>query len=204
MKKAILALVIVFAILLSACYNDTSTGGADGRDGVPVDASSPETLFADDVEGLDAAAESSCTEIGEDEMPEPFVELTPFDINEKEYSFMVGDTEYVIDLSYYDSTSLIEFDALEELDYKTDQVYTEKRPVTSAEESLDYGMEIFREYLINTGTNETEWLLLGVLRDETNGAWGLCFGPAPLRPGYDLRITYYSDGEMISLRYYGE
>lgn len=200
-----IVLLVITEIFLVSCYNDTANSSADGGDSVSVDASSSEVLHADGVEDLDAEAGSSCTESGEDGMPEPFVELTPFDINEKEYRFMVGDTEYVIDLSYYDSTSLSEFDALEELEHKTDKVYTEKQLVTSVEEALNYGVKIFREYLISTGENETtEWLLLGVMRDEANDAWGICFGPAPLRPGYDLRISYYSDGEMISFRPYGE
>lgn len=199
-----IVLLVITAILFTSCYNDSAVSGADDQDSVTVDGYLSEPFPTKAEENLGTVTESLYTESGEDEMPKTFVELTPFDIDEKEYRFMVGDIEYVIDLSCYNSTYIDEFDALEELEHKTDKIYTEKRPITSAEESLDYGMEIFREYLINAGTNETEWLLLGVLRDEINDAWGVCFGPSPLRPGYELRITYYNDGEMISLRVYGE
>lgn len=195
--------LVITSLLLTSCQNNTAGIGTDGSAAVSAD-SSTEPLNSDDTQHLDTAGESSVSESGEDETPKDFVELTPFDIDEKEYRFKVGDTEYLIDLSYYDSESLREFDALEEQEYKTDKVYTEKHPVTSAEESLSYGVEILREYILETESEQTTWLLFRVMRDEANDAWGISFGSAPLRPGSDWILTYYSDGEMISFRTYGE
>lgn len=169
--------LVIIAILLTACCKDADYSDAD------------------------------CVENSEEKISRSFVEMTPFDINENEYRFLIGDTEYVIDLSYFDLMSAYEFDALEELEYKTDIDYIEKRPVTTAEEALSYGMDIFKEYcmrIIGNKASKDEWLLLGVLHDEINDAWGISFAPAPLTPGWGLMITYYSDGEMISFRIDGE
>lgn len=204
----------VAAVLLSACGGDTPNSGADmrARDEDSIDISSQESIPGQDDQSDGSAVSSAENEAdkedsadtGEDESPQDFAELPPIDIDEKEYRFTVGDVEYTFDLTLCDPESLSEFDALEEEEYRSDKVYAKKRAVTSAEDAVSYAMEIFAGYLIDPPDSQTDWLLLNVMRDEANDAWGLSFAPAPLCPSYDMRVTFYSDGEMISLRVYGE
>ncbi len=126
----------------------------------------------------------------------------PFDVNADEYRFMYENLECVIDLEYFEIEP-DEFDIrkIEEYPFEDDVDYPNKRPITSLEEATAYGVEIFMQQGLFT-PDEPTWLLLAVMRDEVNDAWGVSFSPAPLCPGLGVEYTFYSDGGGIVSSYY--
>ncbi len=198
MKQAFrLFIILTAALLFTACGNARQKGIAPD---VSVPTEAPEAPTSSTASGPPSPTEKA-TEVSTEAKIIVYAP-EPFDVNAGEYRFMYENLECVIDLEYFEIEP-DEFDIreIEEYPFKDDVDYPNKRPITSPEEATVYGVEIFMQHGWFT-SDEPTWLLLAVMRDEVNDAWGVSFSPAPLCPGLGVEYTFYSDGGGIVSSYY--